>query len=97
MSKFDQAKMLLQLRKVQKELSKMVVPVEAGGGAVRIEITGEQKIKRVSLDPDKVDLDNLSELERWLEEAFREAVTKSQQEAAEKMKPFMGALGNLGL
>lgn len=97
MSRFDQAKMVLQMRKIQKELGKMVVNAETGDGAVRIEITGEQKIKRVAIDPEKVDLDNIGELERWLEDAFREAVQRSQQEAAEKMKPFMGALGNLGL
>lgn len=97
MSRFDQAKMVLQMRKIQKELGKMVVSAEAGDGAVRIEITGEQKIKRVAIDSEKIDLDNIGELERWLEDAFREAVQRSQQEAAEKMKPFMGALGNLGL
>lgn len=96
-SKFDQAKMLLQMRKIQKELAKLVVPVETGDGAVRIEITGEQKVKRVQIDPEKVDLDRINELERWLEDAIREAIQKSQQEAAERMKPFMGALGNLGL
>lgn len=97
MSRFDQAKTLLQMRKLQKELAKLIVAVETGGGAVRIEMTGEQKIKRVALDPDKIEADNLHELERWLEDAIREAITKSQQEAAERMKPYMGALSNLGL
>lgn len=96
-SRFDQAKMLLQMRKIQKELSKLVVPVEAGDGAVRIEITGEQKIKRVQIDPEKIDMDRIHELERWLEDAIRDGINKSQQEAAERMKPFMGSLGNLGL
>jgi DNA-binding YbaB/EbfC family protein len=97
MSRFDQAKALLQMRKIQKELAKMVVAAEAGDGAVRIEISGEQKIKRVVLDPDKIDLERVHVLERWLEDAFREAVNKSQQEAAQRMQPFMGMLGNLGL
>lgn len=97
MSKFDQAKLVMQMRKVQKQLSKMIVEVEAGDGAVVIRINGEQKIKDVKLDPEKIDFDNLGQLEDWLRQAFREAITKSQQEAAEKMKPYMGALGNLGL
>lgn len=97
MSRFDQAKMLLQMRKVQKELSKMVVVAEAGDGAVKVEITGEQKIKRVTLDPDKIDLGRVQDLERWVEDAFREAIANAQQQAADKMKPFMGALGDLGL
>jgi nucleoid-associated protein EbfC len=97
MSRFDQAKMLMQARKLQKELAKTVIVAEAGDGAVKVEITGEQKIKRVHIDPEQVDLDDVRELEKWVEEAVKEAINKSQKLAAEKMQPMMGALGNLGL
>lgn len=97
MNKLDQAKILLQVRKVQKQLKNQVLEIEGGNGAVVVEITGEQKIKKVHIDPDRVNLDNIEELERWLEEAMKEAVTQSQKVAAEKMKPFLGQLGNLGL
>jgi len=93
---FDQAKMVMQMRKVQKQLSKMIVEVEAGDGAVVVSMTGEQKVKSVNIDPDLVDFDNIDQLEDWLRDAFRDAISKSQAEAAEKMKPFMGALGGLG-
>lgn len=97
MSRFDQAKMLMQVKKVQKELQKMIITVEKGEGAVRVEITGEQKIKKVHIDPEYVDLDDIGLLERWIEDAVREAIQESQRVAAEKMQPMMGALGNLGL
>ncbi len=97
MSRFDQAKMLIQVKKAQKELQKAVLVVEKGDGAVRIEITGEQKIKKLHIDKDSVDLDDIGQLERWIEDAIRDAITESQKLAAEKMQPFMGALGNLGL
>jgi len=97
MSRFDQAKMLLQVKKIQKELQKMIITVEEGDGAVRVEITGEQKIKKVHIDPEYVDLDDIGELERWIEDAVKEAISQSQKIAAEKMQPMMGALGNLGL
>lgn len=97
MSRFDQAKMLLQMKKLQKELQKMVITVDKGDGAVRVEITGEQKIKKVHIDPDSVDLDDIGQLERWVEDAIKEAIAESQKIAAEKMQPFMGMLGNLGL
>jgi len=97
MSRFDQAKMLIQVKKVQKELQKEVLTVEKGDGAVRLEITGEQKIKKVHIDKDMVDLDDISQLERWIEDAIREGIQESQKLAAEKMRPFMGALGDLGL
>ena len=97
MSRFDQAKMLLKVKKLQKELQKMVISVEQGDGAVKVEITGEQKIKKIHIDPEYVDLDDVSQLERWLEDAVKEAIQQSQKVAAEKMQPMMGALGELGL
>lgn len=97
MGKFDQAKMLMQVKKVQKELQKMSIEVSKGDGAVVVEINGEQKIKRVKIDPERVDLDDIRELEQWVEEAIRDAIQTSQKVAAEKMQPMMGALGSLGL
>jgi DNA-binding YbaB/EbfC family protein len=97
MSRFDQAKMLLQVKKIQKELQKQIITVEEGDGAVKVEITGEQKIKRIHIDPEYVDLDDIGELERWIEDAVKEAVAESQRIAAEKMQPFMGMLSGLGL
>ncbi len=97
MSRFDQAKMLLKVKKLQKELQKMVIETEQGDGAVRVEITGEQKIKKIHIDPDSVDLEDIGELERWIEDAVKDAITQSQKVAAEKMQPMMGALGELGL
>lgn len=97
MSKFDQAKLLMRARKLQKELQKEVIVAEAGEGAVKVEITGEQKIKKIHIDPDYVDLDDIGQLEGWIEEAIKDAIGRSQRLAAEKMQPVMGALGNLGL
>lgn len=97
MGKLDQAKMILKVRKLQKELQKLVIAVEAGDGAVKVEITGEQKIKKISIDPEYVDLDDIGQLERWVEDAVKDAIAQSQKVAAEKMQPMMGALGELGL
>lgn len=97
MGKFDQAKMLLKVKKMQKELQKQIITVEKGDGAVKVEITGEQKIKKIHIDPEYVDLEDIGQLERWLEEAIRDAISSSQKIAAEKMQPMMGALGDLGL
>jgi DNA-binding YbaB/EbfC family protein len=96
MGKLDQAKMLMKVRKLQKELQKQTITVESGDGAVRVEINGEQKIKKISIDPEYVDLDDIGQLERWVEEAVKEAIQTSQKAAAEKMQPMMGALGDLG-
>jgi len=97
MSKFDQAKMLLKVKKIQKELEKMTISVEKGDGAVKVEINGEQKIKKIRIDPGKIDLEDIEQLEIWLEDAVRDAVSESQKVAAQEMQPMMGALSSLGL
>ncbi len=97
MSKFDQAKLLMKARKLQKELQREIITVETGGGAVKVEISGEQKIQSIQIDPEKVDLEDITQLEDWMEEAVKQAISRSQQLAAEKMKPMMGALSGLGM
>ena len=94
---FDQMKMLNELRKAQKDLKNEIVEVEAGDGAVVVQITGELKVKKVTIDPERVDLEDIAELERWIEYCFRDGYAKAQEIAADKMKPLMGQLGNLGL
>jgi len=97
MSRFDQAKMLMRVKKIQGELQKMTITIEKGDGAVQVEMNGEQKLKRVRIDPEYVDTDDIGQLERWIEDAVKDAIAESQRVAAEKMQPMMGALGNLGL
>ncbi len=96
MSRIDQTRLIFKARKLQKELQREVISIETGDGAVTIEITGEQKIKKITINPERVDLEDIGQLERWLEEAVKEAIAKSQKLAAEKMQPLMGSLGNLG-
>lgn len=97
MSRFDQAKMLMKVKKIQSELQKQIITIEKGDGAVRVEINGEQKLKKVHIDPEYIDLEDIGQLERWIEDAVKDAISESQKIAAEKMQPMMGALGNLGM
>ena len=93
----DQVKMLNKLRKAQSELKKEIVQVEAGDGAVVVQVTGELKIKSVTIDPAQVDLEDIAELEHWIEIAVSDGLGKAQESAAEKKKTLIGGLGSLGL
>lgn len=94
---FDQMKMLNDLRKAQKELKKQIVEVEAGDGAVVVRVTGELKIDDITIDPEKIDLENIEELEHWIKIAVRDGLTKAQEIAADTMKPLMGGLNLPGM
>ena len=93
----DQMAMVMKLKKAQKELANELVEVEAGDGAVVLQFNGELKIVSVKLDPELIDLEDIAELEGWIKAAVRDGLKEAQEVAAEKMKPLMGSLGNLGL
>jgi len=90
---FNQLKMLNQVKKAQKELAKEIVEVEAGDGAVVVQVTAELKLKNVEIDPERVDLNDIEELEKWIQSAINDGYAKAQQIAAEKMQPLLGQLG----
>jgi DNA-binding protein YbaB len=94
---FDRAKALFELKRIQSALAKEIIEVETGDGAVTVRMNGEQKLQKITLDPDKIDADDLGRLEKWLESAITQAITRSQQAAADKMKSISGGLGIPGM
>jgi DNA-binding protein YbaB len=93
MSVFGKAKdnyeLVKKAREIQKKLKSQTV--EAESGAVKITMTGEQKIEKV-----EIDRENLDNLENDIKASVSSAIEKSQKIAAEMMKD-MGGLGGLGL
>ena len=92
----DQLKMINEVKKIQKQLKKEIISVSAGDDAVVVDINGELKVQKVTIDPEKIDLEDIAELEKWLKNAINDGYAKAQEIATEKMKPIMGSLGNLG-
>ncbi len=92
----DQAKLALQAKKIQKELTKTVIEVSSKDESVTVRISGEQKLKSIKINEGLVNGD-FRNLEINLEETIREAIQKAQEVAQEKLKPIMGQLGGLGL
>ncbi len=94
---FEKSKALFELKKIQSALAKEVIEVEAGNGAVKVKINGEQKIQKVTLNEDIVREADIAKVEKWIESAITQAITRSQQLAAEKMRSVAGGLGLPGL
>ena len=94
---FEKSKALFELKKIQSALSKETIEVEAGNGAVKVKINGEQKIQKITLDEAMVRDADISKVEKWIESAITQAITRSQQLAAEKMRSVAGGLGLPGL
>ncbi len=94
---FERSKALYELKKIQTALGKEVVETQAGNGAVIVKMNGEQKVQGVTLDADLIRDAELPQVEKWIESAVSQAITRSQQLAAEKMKSVAGDLGLPGL
>lgn len=94
---FDKAKALYELKKIQSALAKEIIEVESGSGAIKIKINGEMKLKEVKLDASKLDMEDTERLEKLIESAVSQAITRSQQLAAERMQSVAGGLGIPGL
>lgn len=94
---FERSKALIELKKIQTALAKEVIEVEAGNGTVIVRMNGEQKMQKITLDPDMLKEVDAAKLEKWIESAITQAINQSQQVAAEKMRAISGSLGIPGL
>jgi DNA-binding YbaB/EbfC family protein len=86
-----------RLAKAQKELAEATVEATAGGGAVTVTITGQQEVKSIKIDPEAINPDDVEMLEDLVLAAVNEALTKSQELAAERMSKVTGGLKIPGL
>jgi len=98
------AGMMKQLQKLQEDmasaqeaLKQETLTVTAGGGAVTIVITGDQRIQSITLKPEIVDPADVEMLQDLIVAAVNEAIVASQAHAANKMQGLTGGLGIPGL
>lgn len=97
--------MLKQLQKMQEDMAKAqealaneTLEVTAGGGAVKITISGHQRVQAIAIDAaalDTNDPDWRTDLQDILVVAINQAIEQSQQRAAERMEAVSGGLGDM--
>ena len=84
--------MQARFAKAQSELENQTVEATSGGGAVRVVIDGQMKIKSIKIDPEVVSREETEMLEDMVMVAVNEAVKKSQEMAASKLGGLTGGL-----
>lgn len=89
------AEMQERMAKAQEEIGNRVAEATAGGGAVKVEMTGDYKVKSLKIDPDAVDPDDLSMLEDLVIAAMNEVITQVQAFQADSMSGVTGGLDSL--
>lgn len=86
-----------KLAQAQKELKRLQVEADAGKGAVKVVMNGEQRVLSLKIDPNLVDLTNTKQLEVLLLKALNDAQEKVTKVAAQSMKQVTGGLKIPGL
>ncbi len=86
---------LAQLQKVQEELESLTVAGTAGGGVVKVVMTGKQSVESVEIDPEAAE--DIELLQDMLAAAFNDAATKAQELATSKMSVITGGMNIPGL
>ena len=84
-----------QFEKVQQELESLTVEGSAGGGAVKVVMSGKQVVESVTIDPDA--MEDVELLQELIVAAVNDASTKTQETMAEKMGSITGGLNIPGL
>jgi len=86
-----------KLPKAQQELADMTTEVSSGGGAIKIVIDGQQRIRSVSISPEVINAEDAEMLEDLVMTAVNEAIQKSQELAASHLSGLTGGLKIPGL
>jgi DNA-binding YbaB/EbfC family protein len=90
-------KMQADMARVQEELAGKTVTATAGGGAVKIEITGKLEVRSIEIDPEVVSADDIEMFQDLMLAAFNEAIKKAQELAESEMGKVTGNLNIPGL
>lgn len=89
--------MQAQMAQAQEELRETTLEATAGGGAVRVVITGAQEVRSIEIDPGAVDPDEVEMLQDLVVAAVNDAIARSKDLERERMGAVAGGLGLPGV
>jgi nucleoid-associated protein EbfC len=89
--------MQAQIAQAQEELKETTLEATAGGGAVKVVITGAQEVRSVEIDPSAVDPEEIEMLQDLVLSAVNEAIGRSKELERERMAGIAGGMGLPGM
>jgi DNA-binding YbaB/EbfC family protein len=85
-------RMQQQLADAQAALAEETVTATAGGGAIKVTMTGDQKCREVAIDPDLIKDADAEMLQDLVLSAVNLALDQSRELAAQRLGPLAGGL-----
>ena len=89
--------MQTQMAQAQEELKQTTLEATAGGGAVRIVITGAQEVRAIEIDRSAIDPDEAEMLQDLVITAVNDAISRSKELERERMASIAGGIGLPGM
>jgi DNA-binding YbaB/EbfC family protein len=90
-------KMQADMLAAQESLKHEVVEASAGGGMVKVKVSGDLEVREITIDPAAVDPEDVELLSDMVLAAVNEGLRSAQELAASKLGAVTGGLGSLGL
>jgi DNA-binding YbaB/EbfC family protein len=90
-------KMQAEMAKAQEELANTIVSGSAAGGAVTVEVSCDQRVKRVRIGKEAVDPEDLETLEDLVTVAVNDALGKASEASQKRMASVTGGMRIPGL
>ncbi len=81
-----------QIEAIQAQLAQETVTASAGGGVVKITVTGDQRCHAVEISPQVLQEGDVEMLQDLILSAFNNALEQSRQLAADRLGPLASGL-----
>ena len=86
-------RMQKQMEDAQKQLEEQQFEASAGGGAVKVRVSGKKELLEINLQPEVVDPDDIEMLQDLILTAVNEALRQMEEISNNEMNKLTGSLG----
>ncbi|MDQ3728645.1 MAG: YbaB/EbfC family nucleoid-associated protein [Actinomycetota bacterium] len=88
--------MQAEMAEAQEKLKDEEVEASAGGGMVKVKMTGDMRLLEVTIDPEAIDPEDPELLQDMVMAAVNEGIRAAQELASTRLGGVMGGLGGPG-
>jgi len=88
--------MQAEMLKAQESLKEESVEASAGGGMVKVKMSGDLRLLELTIDPEAIDPEDAELLQDMVLAAVNEAIRSAQELAGAKMGGITGGIGGPG-
>jgi len=89
--------MQIKMKKVQEELATRMFDGTAGGGAVKVTVSGENIVKSVVINPEVISADDAEMLQDLIMAATNDALKVAKETSSKEMEKVTGGMAIPGM